>query len=166
MGTARQLDRDIAKFLASDGARTRAHAERKLTVARQPDRETKTSEDHPGPSPPMQYELDVGRDHDGHKPLYWKKVLAEHKKESERGDGNMLQLDLWVMHAPDRQTPFTRVDWPDPLDARGAEKFARQLVEDGGAEVTYVYARARRGYGGKGRAPIWTLAVYAREPPS
>jgi hypothetical protein len=134
----------------------------KFKTIRRIDRETKTSEDHPGMSAPRQGTLSIGRKSEDWKPLYWKRVLAEYKKEaSKRGDlSNTIKINLWVRHAPDEHTPFVHVDWPDPLDARGAEKFARELVEDGGARFTGVVARVRRPYSKE--EAVYTLANFER----
>ncbi len=134
----------------------------KFKAARRLDRETRTSEDHPGTSPPHQSALSIGREREGWRPLYWKRVLAEYKKEEpRRGDlSNAVEIDLSVAHAPDGHTPFTHVEWSDPLDVRGAERFARELVEDGGAQFAEVNARARRPMSGE--VVTFTLANFER----
>jgi hypothetical protein len=159
--TSAQLDREIAQALAALKARPSSSA--KFKVVRRSDRETKSSDDHPGMEPPHQSALSIGRDREGWKPLYWKRLLAEYKKEAPRRSelANTIVIDLWVMHAPDAHSPFTRVDWADPFDVRGAEKFARQLIEDGGAQFAEVNARARRPYSKE--EAIYTLANFARD---
>jgi hypothetical protein len=131
-------------------------------AVRRPEQETRTSDDHPGTSPPMFYQIDVGRPADGHRDLSWKRLMAEYKKDAaarERGSDSALRVELFVRHAPDDHSPHARVDWPDPGDVAGAVAFARRLVEDGSARHSRVEARARRRNSRRG--PIsYNLAVF------
>jgi hypothetical protein len=133
-------------------------------VVREEDRETKTSEAHPGMDAPMQYELDVGRSSEGYKPLYWSRLLAQYKKDARRredGDDSALQIRMSVRHASDDQSPYEIVDWANPEDTRGATAFARQLVKDGqrhGEVVARAYRRSSR------RTPVtYILAKFRRD---
>lgn len=69
-----------------------------------------------------------------------------------------------VKHAPNDHSPFAAVDW-DPLDARGAIKFAEQLIDEGGAQYSEVVASAERPHASGDRTPPvghWTLASFER----
>jgi hypothetical protein len=93
--------------------------------------------------PPSMGNLGVGRAVDSYKDLYWSRLASEYKKEAPlrtRASEAALRVELFVEHAPDDHTPIAHVEWSDPMDVRGATKFARALVEEGAA---YVNVRAR-----------------------
>lgn len=109
--------------------------------------------------------LGIGRSGDSHKDLYWRRLAAEYRKEAplrQRGSEAALRVDLAVRHAPDDHTPFSRVDWGDPMDVRGATALARKLVEDGGAAHAVVEARASRPSQGRHRLVLYDLAKFER----
>ncbi len=176
MGSPREIEEDI-KIVASAGAGAGA-ARPRPRVPRRPRRsvairvtghETKTSEDHAGTEPPHQGALGIGRNSEGWKPLFWKKLISEYEKEAPlraRHSEAALRVEVKVGHAPDDHTPFTYVDWADPLDARGAVEFARKLVEDGGAQHARVIAHASRPTArrdARDRGVHYDLAKFERE---
>jgi hypothetical protein len=155
---------DVAAGLFHGEKRGRASQfRRKFLVSRQPERETRTRDNHPGLPPPLQGDLSIGRTSESWKPLYWKKLLATHAQETSRtAHDNVIALDLWIAHAPDNHTPFARLGWPDPLDVRGAKKAARKLIEEGRAQFAAVHARASRPHSHGHAAAAYTLASFAR----
>jgi len=127
--------------------------------------ETNTSDGGPGTGPPKRGELGIGKASEYHKDLYWPRLVAEYKKETSlrtRGSESALRVSLSVGHAPDDHTPYAKVDWGDPMDVRGAIKFAQGLVEDGGARYSDVRATVSRPTGRRVRQFVYVLASFTR----
>lgn len=172
MTNPNRFDRDVEAALAGPGEITVAGGSgggrsRRYRAHRRREHETKTKDDDAGMGAPWQSDLDIGRGV-GH--LYWKRLVSEYQKPKEaelreRHSAAALRVKLSVSHAPDAHTPYTYVDWPDPMDVRGATAFAKSLVEDGGAQYSQVVARASRQTSKRGagdRGVLFTLANFER----